>query len=575
MQTTLIELNPNRQLLDSNFDGYKLSLTEIPKKKRDLAIAVDRVLLDTNQYSLLHANLYGFHNHLTADPYDETSSVYFVDKELSICKVYVDPFNEELIDPIKLLTLPRKRERISGDYNVSLRFASPTIAVISDGIENLYIVNTGSRNDDDAFNICFSDEVTDSGQSFVVVDAIVMTNKDSNEELHVLALSLKRETEQERYFSLLHWITFTKVQDVWGQTAIKQVKSKGCVQYAFIEKNCEAIYVASDDECKFTLNSDFPIIEETSRNINADKKVYTWSQNINEITIRIKLSGEIVPEQVKINQQFNSIEVKANNAVLISGDLYHRIDTNMTTWKITQDSEPTLEIILGKEETGLMWPEFIKNDLTGEFVLNSCIQDETQAKFAHLTSETEDNPQSGTTFNSQQVEECDFENDKACVFQRLCGQTNNTTHKVNLGSHQILVTAQLNQNDVPAMGIRHDVDICLWQPQKTNENFSITHEGTLLALGYVQASKQNKKFTVCPPDMSYAVICETSGHLFIYRQNKKISSTELRNRSTGRRIQSIAQQQVVNLSNDEILGIYGSNKSLFLLCEKSVTVLTL
>ncbi|CAG9833927.1 unnamed protein product [Diabrotica balteata] len=419
MQTTLIELNPNRQLLDSNFDGYKLSLTEIPKKKRDLSIAVDRVLLDTNQYSLLHANLYGFHNHLTADPYDETSSVYFVDKELSICKVYVDPFNEELIDPIKLLTLPRKRERISGDYNVSLRFASPTIAVISDGIENLYIVNTGSRNDDDAFNICFSDEVTDSGQSFVLVDAIVMTNKDSNEELHVLALSLKRETEQERYFSLLHWITFTKVQDVWGQTAIKQVKSKGCVQYAFIEKNCEAIYVASDDECKFTLNSDFPIIEETSRNINADKKVYTWSQNINEITIRIKLSGEIAPEQVNINQQFNSIEVKANDAVLISGDLYHRIDTNMTTWKITQDSEPILEIILGKEETGLMWPEFIKNDLTGEFVLNSCIQDASQAKFAHLTSETEDNPQSGTTFNSQQVEECDLKMIKH-VFSKDC-----------------------------------------------------------------------------------------------------------------------------------------------------------
>lgn len=48
------------------------------------------------------------------------------------------------------------------------------------------------------------------------------------------------------------------------------------------------------------------------------------------------------------------------------------------------------------------------------------------------------------------------------------------------------MTAQLNGNLPPAIGIRYDVDICLWQPDFNENTFSINHEGTLLALGYVQ-----------------------------------------------------------------------------------------
>lgn len=75
--------------------------------------------------------------------------------------------------------------------------------------------------------------------------------------------------------------------------------------------------------------------------------------------------------------------------------------------------------------------------------------------------------------------------------------------------------------------------------------------------------------------MSYSVICESSGHLFIYRQKRPVSTSELRNRTTSRRINTIAEQQVVNVSNEEVIGIYATNKILFLLCENSVKVLKL
>lgn len=66
------------------------------------------------------------------------------------------------------------------------------------------------------------------------------------------------------------------------------------------------------------------------------------------------------------------------------------------------------------------------------------------------------------------------------------------THKVNLGSHQVLLTVRLNKDLPLAMGIRHDVDMCLWQPQGRGDDFSITHEGTLLAMSYVQVRNKYK-----------------------------------------------------------------------------------
>lgn len=92
---------------------------------------------------------------------------------------------------------------------------------------------------------------------------------------------------------------------------------------------------------------------------------------------------------------------------------------------------------------------------------------------------------------------------------------------------------------------------------------------------FFQASKQQKKFCLCASDLSFSAICESSRHLFIYRQKKPVISGELRNRSTGNQIQNVAQQQVINIPNSEILGIYSSTKNIFLLGETFVMAIKL
>jgi len=73
--------------------------------------------------------------------------------------------------------------------------------------------------------------------------------------------------------------------------------------------------------------------------------------------------------------------------------------------------------------------------------------------------------------------------------------------QINLGGHQWLFSVPINVNSVHAICLRHDVDGCVWQldaPQEDGQ-WPCTHIGTFPAFGYVQASKQQKKFCTCAP----------------------------------------------------------------------------
>ena len=94
---------------------------------------------------------------------------------------------------------------------------------------------------------------------------------------------------------------------------------------------------------------------------------------------------------------------------------------------------------------------------------------------------------------------------------------------------------------------------------------STKHISTFSALGYVQASKTQRKLTVSSPDLSYAAICEINRRIYIYRQPSAINS-DLRNRKSGQKISQVAKQQVVTLeSAADFHGIVATNSKLIVL----------
>jgi hypothetical protein len=122
----------------------------------------------------------------------------------------------------------------------------------------------------------------------------------------------------------------------------------------------------------------------------------------------------------------------------------------------------------------------------------------------------------------------------------------------------------MGENSTPGLCLRHDVDGLLWK-QDTGDKSRWKHIATFNAFGYVQASKQQRKFTICPPDYSYSAICDNSKHIYLYRQNIPVA-TPLRNRKTGQQVNAVAKQQVISLdTTNDILGIQSTNERLFVL----------
>lgn len=149
------------------------------------------------------------------------------------------------------------------------------------------------------------------------------------------------------------------------------------------------------------------------------------------------------------------------------------------------------------------------------------------------------------------------------------------THKINLGSsNPVLFSLSLRAGHPKAFALRNDVDVCVWLPQLQllNSPFDARHEGTLNAFGYVQASKQQKKFMQCSPDMNYAIISESQRHIFVYKSAYD-SAGGLKNRNSSVKI-SIGQQKLVSMSDsDEVLGMVCENDVTFLLTQKNVLCL--
>ena len=118
-------------------------------------------------------------------------------------------------------------------------------------------------------------------------------------------------------------------------------------------------------------------------------------------------------------------------------------------------------------------------------------------------------------------------------------------------------------SDPPMFCVRHDVDALLWKPMGTSaEEFPCQHIGTINALGYVQASKTDKKFINCSSDMAFAAICDCTRNVHIYLQPVEKSTSAL--------------QYVHSLSGtgNHILGLQATTSGLlFVLTNNELTVL--
>lgn len=192
----------------------------------------------------------------------------------------------------------------------------------------------------------------------------------------------------------------------------------------------------------------------------------------------------------------------------------------------------------------------------------------------------------------QQLEECDGMNyepsgtalnneDAFQMLRRLDGDTHEATHKCYINDNRFLFEVKLSPNKTPALCLRHDVDGIVWQPHRVSapspsDTVWLSHEHTFLAFGYVQASKQDAKFKMCPPDLSYVCVLDAQRHIYIYKQDSEKLNTQLKNRKTGKIFTHVAKQFLISIDsesdNKNIYGCYCSNEYLIVLLSDSCLI---
>ncbi|XP_062291954.1 nudC domain-containing protein 1 [Scomber scombrus] len=580
MASSNYSLKVNRELLDPNFESYRLSLDAIPTYNVELDAAVEEVKLKDTQYTLEHMRAFGMYNYLHLDPWYE-DSVLFVDCKGRVLSLAVT------LDTA--LGKPREVYRITADSSecedrlcASLSLTSATWAALSDGTGRLYLLRTGKRGDSShtKWEPLFTEDMEGP---FTILHSISHVQAGVH-NMEVLLLRIEKDPEETKgsgYSVSLQWIT---VANTTGQGQEKKyevkkrrvLRGKSVPHYAAVEPQGKGLMVASEKPFVFTHVDGRPVERPNPEPMEVEKTdpIYFWQQTAEDITVCVRMPEGITKEEVQFRLTPDNVSIGVQGfPPLLKGQLYASVDPEASAWIIKNDK--SLEVTLQKRSEGPMWSELVMGDSRGEYVMSDEQAALIHERLTHLTSEDMNgNPdRDKPPCNSQELEDCDGFPEDSSSLTHFDGESLEPTQVVNLGSHQYLFTVDVNPAEMPCLCLRHDVDALLWQPRPDQPSNMWEHIATFNALGYVQASKRDKKFATCPPNFSYASLCECLRRAFIYRQPSPVE-TVLFNRKQGRQVGQVAKQQVASLDSDKpILGFRATNERLYILTSSNLFVL--
>ncbi|KAL2767117.1 nudC domain-containing protein 1 isoform 1 [Daubentonia madagascariensis] len=565
-------LRVKRPLLDPRFEGYKLSLEPLPCYQLELDAAVAEVKLRDDQYTLEHMHAFGMYNYLHCDSWYQ-DSVYYIDNLGRIMNLTV-MLDTALGKPREVFRLPTDLTACDNRLCASVHFTSSSWVTLSDGTGRLYVIGTGDRGNStpEKWEIMFNEEL---GSPFIIIHSISLLKA---EEHSIATLLLRIEKEEldmkgSGFYVSLEWVTISKKNKDKKYEIIKRdtLHGKSVPHYAAIEPDGTGLMIVSYKSFKFV-----QVGQDLEENMDEDMSekikgpLYYWQQTEDDLTITIQLPEDSTKEDILVQFLPDHINIMLRDHRFLEGKLYSSIDHESSTWIIKENN--SLEISLIKKNEGLTWPELVVGDKQGELLRDSAQCAAIAERLMHLTSE-ELNPnpdKEKPPCNAQELEECDIFFEESSSLCRFDGSTLKTTHVVNLGSNQYLFSVIVDPKEMPCFCLRHDVDALLWQPHSSKQDDMWEHIATFNALGYVQASKRDKKFFTCAPNYSYAALCECLRRVFIYRQPTPMS-TVLYNRKEGRQVGQVAKQQVASLeTSDPILGFQATNERLFVLTTKNL-----
>ncbi|KAL3990937.1 CS domain family protein [Acanthocheilonema viteae] len=586
MPESFIDVKPDPTLLDSNFDGYKLSLDPFPIYSYPLKTPVRELQTTNIQYGFEHIKLFSDINYLTYDRHASDSGYKrFVTilQDFHLCLITFD-IQEKKFSISKnnvVIAVPPDEEEIEDRYPATISFPDSKHAFVSNGFGRLTMYITGDRRNATTWEECLSDEpliVDGKVSSFIIIESRYMENK-----FDVLLRSIvpnNKSSKQGNFSNKIVWLTVIKEVEKMKIIEIRSIICTGHTEMITLDKLPENLIVISTGDLSFCDNG-VSVSDAAEREMNKEydvettklaKKRYAWSQTRTDVTAVFTCDETVSKKDVSLSLSATSIHFSVKDMILIGGILGGSVDPTSSTYTIDDNK---LELFLVKSGGGLTnWSELVLNDDQGVYEVNPESLSIASEMLERFTSESQAVGNAGIdrNFNIEQMEDCDISTDDICKIRWLNCASQKLSHESDITTHNILFSVCLDFGP-RFLCIRMDVDGILWK--FTEESRKLQHHATFSAFGYVQASKTQRKFSTCPPDCSYVVIVERKRHAFVYWQPLTITS-DLRNRKTGRRVAGVAKQQLISLFKpsefcdanavtENIVGVHADNEFLFIL----------
>ncbi|KAM4705426.1 nudC domain-containing protein 1 [Rhinophrynus dorsalis] len=579
MEAANCSLKVNRALLDPKFESYRLSQDPLPCYNVELDSAVAEVKLRDDQYTLDHMRAFGMYNYLHCNSW-VPDSMFYVDQLGRVMNLTVT-LDTALGKPTEVFRFPSDLNACDNRLCSSMHFTSAQWVALSDGTGTLYLTRIGGQGDSASgkWEIMFNQEL---GEPFIVVHSVSTVCSEMH-VIDVLLLSIEKDESDIKgsgFHVSLEWVSIARANSEedskYEILKRRKLHGKSVPHYAAIEPDGKGLMIISYKPFRFIVDEGNETVSPDDETMDEDDKkgpLYYWQQTGDDVTLTFQLPEGMTKEDVTIKFSPTEISIRLKEQDFLKGQLHSVIDHESSVW-IIKDGR-SVEATLMKRDAGCMWPELIVGDKQGEFIADPAQCAAIAEQLMHLTSE-EMNPDPDDEkppCNAQELEECDICLEDSTSLCRFGGDHLKATHVVNLGSNPYLFSLVASPDLMPCFSLRHDVDALLWQPVSEQEGNLWEHVATFNALGYVQASKQNKKFFTCAPNFSYAALCECVSRIFIYRQPTAIS-TVLYNRKEKRHVGQVAKQQLKSLeTTDPILGFQASNERLFVLTTKKLSII--
>lgn len=339
MTYKIIELRPNRNLLDPNFNGYKLSLDPTPLLTIDLDSPPVQCQQREDQYSFLHAHIFGLENHLERDVWNPGSG-YFIASDWNVKKIDRN-IETGRINPIKnVYKVPRLRDVIKGDYNPNIKFLTENLCLISDGIGNIYLTETNIRNSNTQWTLILTIKPFDDDKCFILKDARINVTGHSK-EMHLLLLHIVQESST--FYSTLEWFKYKLQEKSVEKISQQTLRSKGVLNYVSLESNCSSIIISTDKAIDFIYDDENPVVtsngdelKEELNEVGYKTDIYSWSQTIDEIFINFHYKHESESFDYNILCENNKLLVKIKDKTIADLDLCGNVitDSIAKAWEV-------------------------------------------------------------------------------------------------------------------------------------------------------------------------------------------------------------------------------------------------